>query len=411
VAQSRAVAGRMRIVVVLWLSLALCLTGAVSAPGLSAVPHAAPLTEALPAHVQIASPGVGLTAEASPSLSGGGPTGYSPAQVRRYLGLTGTGAGQTIAVVTAYDAPNAAKDLEVFNATFGLPAPPSFRKVNQSGGTKMPPVSSAWALEAAMDVQWAHAVAPSAAILLVQANTSSLSNLLTAVIWAAKQTGVTVISGSWGAPEYSKQTAQDYRCRLTTGVCVFASGNNGNPATYPAHNPWALAVGGTSLELTAEGTVVSETAWSSSGGGVSLYAPKPAYQSAVAAPRRAVPDVAYAADPQRGFPVYSSTAHLGQVGWFQMGGTSVAAPQWAGILAASNELRRKLGKRPLVADGGNGTTPLHSRLYGSGGPLFDVVSGANGTCGSVCQAGPGYDMVTGVGSPRTGLDVFLRDGP
>jgi hypothetical protein len=353
---------------------------------------------------------LGRTPDAQPLLVGAGPTGYTPAQVRTYLGLTGTGAGQTIAVVTAYDAPHVARDLAVFNEQFGLPAPPSFRKVNQSGGTKYPAVNAGWALETALDVQWAHAVAPAASILLVEATTSSLSNLLTAVTYASKQAGVTVISNSYGTAEFSKQKDQDYRCRLATAVCVFASGDNGNPGTYPGTSPAVLAVGGTTLRLDAAGAVQGETAWSGSGGGVSLYSAKPAYQNGVTtAVRRTSPDVAYAADPDTGFAVYSSTPYAGQSGWFQMGGTSAGAPQWAGIIAAGNQLRRAAGKSVLVAQTSTGATPLHSALYRSTGVLHDIVTGTNGTCGVVCSALPGYDAVTGLGSPRKGLDLVLRD--
>jgi subtilase family serine protease len=137
---------------------------------------------------------------------------------------------------------------------------------------------------------------------------------MTALTYAAKQPGVSVISNSYGAAEFAKQTAQDYRCKLTTAACVVASGDTGNPGLYPATNPWALAVGGTTLGLDAGGAVQSETAWSGSGGGVSLYAAKPAYQSALPYPRRTVPDVAYDADPATGFAVYSSTTYDGASG-------------------------------------------------------------------------------------------------
>lgn len=352
---------------------------------------------------------VGQRPDGSPLLVSSTPGGYTPAQVRAYLGLTGTGAGQTIAVVTAYDAPHAAADLATFNKHFGLVAPPSFRKVNQSGGTKLPRADAGWALEAALDLQWAHAVAPDAALLLVEASSSALSNLLAAVTWAAAQPGVAVISGSFGTSEFSKQGGQDARCKLTTGVCLFASGDRGNPGTYPATNPWALGVGGTTLQLDDDGAVASETAWSGSGGGVSLYAPKPGYQNGVTtAARRTSPDVAYDADPATGFPVYSSTAYDGQTGWFQMGGTSAGAPQWAGILAAANQLRKGLGKGPLAAATSTGATPFHSALYAKR-PVTDITVGSNGSCGALCTAAVGYDAVTGLGSPRRGLDVALRD--
>jgi subtilase family serine protease len=355
---------------------------------------------------------MGTRSDASPLLVSTTASGYTPAQVRSYLGLTGDGAGQTIAVVTAYDAPHVAADLATFNKTFSLQAPPSFRKVNQSGGTKMPPVDAGWALEAALDTQWAHAIAPAASILLVQASSSALSNLLTAVSYAAKQPGVTVVSGSWGTGEYGKQVDQDYRCKLATGVCVFSSGDFGNPGTYPATNRFALAVGGTSLMLDSAGGVSSEVAWSGSGGGVSAYSPKPAFQNGVtSAPRRTSPDVSYSGDPATGFAVYSSTPYQGQSGWFQMGGTSAGAPQWAGVVAVGNGLRKAVGKAPLVAVTSTGATPLHSALYGSAARLGDIVSGSNGSCGALCSAGTGFDAVTGLGSPRRGLDVVLRDAP
>ena len=355
---------------------------------------------------------LGRGPDATPLLTGSGASGYTPAQVRAHLGLTGTGAGQTIAIVTAYDAPNVVKDLAVFNAAFGLPAPPSFRKVSQTGGTRLPAVDASWALEAALDVQWAHAVAPAAGILLVEATTNSLSNLMTAVSWAAAQPGVSVVSGSFGIPEYLRQRDHDLRCRLTTGACVFASGDTGNPPAYPATGPWALGVGGTTLSLDAGGAVLGETAWSGSGGGVSAYTAKPAWQSPVStAVRRATPDVAYAGDPATGFAVYSSTPYLGQSGWFQMGGTSAGAPQWAGVLAVANQLRKGIGKPLLSSYTSTGRTPLHTAMYSSGvrAALADVTSGTNGTCGLVCTAGTGYDAVTGLGSPRTGIDAALRD--
>jgi hypothetical protein len=356
---------------------------------------------------------LGRGPDASPLLAGAGVSGYTPAQVRSYLGLTGSGAGQTIAIVTAFDAPNVAKDLAVFNSTFGLPAPPSFRKVNQTGGTKYPPVDGAWALEAALDVQWAHAVAPAAHILLVEATSNTVLNLMTAVSWAAAQPGVSVVSGSFGVPEYNGQRDHDARCRLTTAVCVFASGDGGNPAKYPATGQWALGVGGTSLSLDAAGGFLGETAWSGSGGGTSLYTPRPAFQLSTSA-RRAAPDVSYGADPAKGFAVYSSTPYMRQTGWFQMGGTSAGAPQWAGILAVANQLRKDRGKPLLAAATSTGGTPLHTTLYDAtfrAAALSDITTGSNGTCGVACTAGPGFDTVTGLGSPRRGLDVALRDAP
>lgn len=340
------------------------------------------------------------------------PTGYSPAQVKAYLGLTGTGTGQTIAIVTAYDAPTIASDLAKFDTTFGLAAPPTFKKVSQTGGTNLPAVDAGWATETSLDVEWAHAVAPGAAILLVEATSNSLANLDTAISYASKQPGVTVISNSWGSLEIQGETTLDSYCKLTTAVCVAASGDVGNPGTYPAYNPYVLAVGGTNLALTSAGAVTSEASWSGSGGGQSAWEPKPSYQNAVnTSAKRGIPDVSYAADPAKGFSVYDSTAYTGQAGWFQMGGTSAGAPQWSGILAATNQLRKAAGKATFAA---SQTTnfPLHAAVYSLSAGIADITSGpTNGACGAVCTPALGYDFVTGRGSPRVGIEAALKAAP
>ncbi|MDQ1633075.1 MAG: hypothetical protein QOC80_3047 [Frankiaceae bacterium] len=355
--------------------------------------------------------GPGKTALTNPA-----PLGYTPSQVRRYLGLSGTGGGQTVAVVTAFDAPNAESDLATFDRAFGLPAPPSFHKVDASGGTRYPRTEPGWALEAALDVQWVHAVAPAASILLVEAKSDALGNLLVAVDYAARQPGVTVISNSWGtSAEFAGQSAQDAHCALTTAVCVQATGDDGNPGGYPAYNPAVLAVGGTTLTLAADGTPTSEVGWSGSGGGVSTLVPRPTYQSSSPFPRRSIPDVSYDGDPATGVAVFSSTKVDKESGWFQMGGTSAGTPQWSGIVAVANGLRASNGKAPLVAVRAGGH-PLHQALYGevtrfAPPTLFDVISGSNGTCGAICSAQPSLDAVTGLGSPRRGIDVALSTAP
>lgn len=331
------------------------------------------------------------------------PTGYTPAQIQSYLGLKGNGSGQTIAIVDAYDDPNIASDLNTFNSTFGLP-PANFTKATPQG---LPNTNSGWALEISLDVEWAHAVAPNANILLVEAKSNSFSNLLSAIDYAASH-GAVVISNSWGAGEFSGETSYDSHCNLSSAVCTFSSGDSGNPGGYPAYNPYVVAVGGTTLKLSG-GTVSSETAWSGSGGGVSQYEPKPSYQNPFnATSQRGMPDVSYDADPNTGFPVYDSVTYSGQSGWFQVGGTSAGAPQWAAIIAVADQLR--------VAGGGSVLTSASfaasSAVYGLAGTsaLYDVTSGSNGSCGSVCQASPGYDFVTGLGSPRSGVDVSLAGG-
>jgi subtilase family serine protease len=262
-----------------------------------------------------------------------------------------------------------------------------------------------WALEAALDIQWAHAIAPRATILLVEAKTDELDAMMEAIDYAARR-GAAVISNSWGTDEFSGEERYDKHCRLRSSVCVFASGNSGNPALYPAANPYAIAVGGTTLRLTAAGGVIDEVAWRGSGGGVSAYEPKPPYQNTVNSfGGRGAPDVSYNANPLTGFPVYDSFGYAGQSGWFRLGGTSVAAPQWAGIIAAADQLRASAGRRPLASR----HVASHTALYAlAGGPaLYDVTAGSNGPCGIICRAGPGFDFVTGLGSPRPGIDAAL----
>jgi subtilase family serine protease len=402
---------------------ALPAAAATSAPSASAPvakSHGSPITvdppkrDGLMHHPLVLATYLDATA-ANPLVTSTGPVGYAPATIKSYLGLTGTGSGQTIAVVSAYNAPTIAADLASFDSAFGLPAPASFKKVSQAGSTtSLPATDAGWALEASLDVEWAHAIAPAAAILLVEATTSSLSNLDTAVAYAAKQTGVSVISNSWGsAGELSGETTMDSYCKLTRAVCVFASGDSGNPGGYPAYNPYVISVGGTTLNLatstTGAVTVTSEAAWSGSGGGVSIYEKKLAYQSRFTYSMRTIPDVSYDADPSTGFSVYDSTAYAGSSGWFQMGGTSAGAPQWAGIIAAADQLRKAKSKAVLAAyTSSTYPSPANTAIYALTTGLSDVASGAsNGTCGSICTPGAGFDAVTGLGSPRRGIDTAL----
>jgi subtilase family serine protease len=363
----------------------------------------------------------GRTSRGGPVITNATPSGYTPAQIQAYLGLSGTGSGQTIAIVDAYDDPNILSDLNNFSGQFGLPrtcgsagADPAncftFTKAMPQG---KPRTNSGWALEIALDVEWAHAVAPKANILLVEAKTNSFSNLLSAIDYAA-QSGASVISNSWGANEFSGESGYDSHCKLTNAVCTFSSGDGGNPGGYPAYNPYVVAVGGTTLNLTSAGAAVGEGAWSGSGGGVSQYEAKAAYETsykggAYAFTKRAIPDVSYDADPNTGFPVYDSVSYLGQSGWFKVGGTSAGAPQWAAIIAVTDQLRAGAGKGRITSSSLLASSDLYGLLGGSA--LYDVASGSNGACGDVCAAGAGYDAVTGLGSPRAGIDQALAAAP
>ncbi|MEY2433129.1 MAG: hypothetical protein QOC92_2854 [Acidimicrobiaceae bacterium] len=402
----------------------------VAATGLSAVVTAPPATATPPKFVEVdpmaagihhplALQVLGYDVNGSPLLTNNTtPSGYTPATITRYLGLSGNGSGQTIAIVDAYDHPNIASDLAVFDAKFGLPAPPSFKKVTQTGATKgYPPVDATWALEIALDVEWAHAIAPAANILLVEAKSTTYADMDAAIAYAAKQSAVTVISNSWGSPEFNGETSLDSYCKLTAKLCVFSTGDNGNPGGYPAYNPYVLSVGGTTLNLTTDATtgavsVLSEVAWSDSGGGVSLYEAKPAYQTENTYSKRGTSDVSYNADPATGFAVYDSVAYANQTGWFQMGGTSAGAPQWSAIIAVANQLRKAAGKTVLSATSSKSPYMANSTIYALSTGLADITAGStNGACGATCTVSIGYDFVTGRGSPRTGIDLALKAAP
>ncbi len=191
--------------------------------------------------------------------------------------MTGTGAGTTIAIVDAYDDPNIANDLHQFDVAFGLPDP-TFTKENETGGTTLPAGNKGWATEIALDVEWAHAIAPGANILLVEANSSSMSDLMTAVNTARNAPGVVAVSMSWGGSEFSSETSYDSDFTTPaghTGVSFFvSSGDDGAPASYPATSPNVVSVGGTSLYLNGT-SYSSESAWSGSGGGLSATKPSP----------------------------------------------------------------------------------------------------------------------------------------
>ena len=344
-----------------------------------------------------------------------GPTGTTPSQIRHAYGfdkitlgngVAANGAGQTIAIVDAYDDPNIASDLHQFDLQFGLPDP-TFTKVNQNGGTTYPTADSGWGSEISLDVEWAHAIAPAANILLVEANDSSYTNLFAAVDYAARQPGVSVVSMSWGGGEFSGESSYDSNFLTPTGhagvTFVASSGDSGAPVSYPAASPDVLAVGGTTTNMDASGNILSETGWSGSGGGISSYESQPSYQKGVvtqSTTQRTNPDVSYDADPNTGFPVYDSFGSPAGAAWQQFGGTSDAAPQWAALIAIADQGRAIDGLGSL--DGRTQTLP---KIYSvSPSDFNDITSGTSFGSPSY-SAGPGYDLVTGRGTPRANLLV------
>jgi subtilase family serine protease len=334
------------------------------------------------------------------------PTGLSPATVRHAYGfdqITNQGEGQNIGIVDAYDHPKIESDLNVFSSKFGLPSCTSsngcFRKVFASNP---PRTNAGWALEIALDVEWAHAIAPKAKILLVEAPSNSLTDLLGAVD-VAVENGASVVSMSWGGSEFSSESSYDSHFFVSNVTFTASSGDSGNGVEYPAASPFVVSVGGTTLNLDSSGTYMTESGWSGSGGGQSAFELEPLYQANYPilnnpAGKRGVPDVSFDGNPATGFSVYDSVKYQGQSGWFQVAGTSAGAPQWAALFAIVNSVRAGLSKSPLNSTNdivyAVGAQSMYSANY------HDVSLGSNGACGAVCTASTGYDYVTGLGSPK-----------
>ena len=347
------------------------------------------------------------------------PVGLVPVQIRGAYGINsitlgsvvGTGAGQTIAIIDAYDDPNlvsstsaayATSDLHMFDAQFGLTdfggSGPVFTKLNENGGTTYPTASGStgWSVEESLDVEWAHAMAPMANIDLIEASSTSDSDLMsTAVNTARNLAGVSAITMSFGRSEES--TDPSLNSLFTTpsghaGVTFLAStGDSGSPGEFPAYSPNVVAVGGTTLTINGN-SYVSEVGWSDSGGGQSSYESEPTFQNGVqTSGYRQIPDVSFDADPNSGVAIYDSYDYGSATPWIQVGGTSVASPCWAGLVAIGDQLRTSAGLTTM--DGPTQALPL---LYGMKAADFhDITSGSNGGF----TAHVGYDEVTGIGTP------------
>jgi subtilase family serine protease len=313
------------------------------------------------------------------------------------------GSGQTVAIVDAFNDPNIQSDLNTFDSQFGLPTcTVSNGCLTIATPQGSPRTNRSWALEISLDVEWVHAIAPGAKILLVEAVTNSFANLFGAVDFAASQVGVHQVSMSWGGGEFSSEASNDFHFQVT-GVTFFASsGDGGHGIIYPSASPFVVSVGGTTLTLGSGGNVVSETAWSGSGGGISAFESEPSYQTNYPIPStgglRGNPDVSYDADPASGVAVFDSLGFQGLKNWIQIGGTSAGSPQWAALNAIANAGRTS----PLSST--STTTPTNVAIYHIASTAYstnfrDITSGTNGSCGSLCTAGTNYDFVTGLGSP------------
>jgi kumamolisin len=321
--------------------------------------------------------------------AGKSPTGETPATIRPVYGLPSTGGSQTIAIVDAFHYPSAENDLNVFSQQFGLPACTvangCFKQVFASGS--QPRTNCGWAQEAALDIEWAHAMAPNAKIVLVESATSSFADLFLAVDIASKV--AQQVSMSWSGAEFSGESSYDGHFQKSGVVFFASSGDTGGVNGYPSVSPNVVSAGGTTINRDASGNFSSETGWSGSGGGPSAYENKPSYQSGVAgtsSSKRSVPDFSFDADPYSGVSVYDSTRCQGVRGWMVFGGTSVSSPALAGIVNLAGH---------FATDSVSELSVIYANRTNTS-EFRDVISG---TAGSFTAA-PGYDFVTGIGSPQ-----------
>jgi subtilase family serine protease len=312
--------------------------------------------------------------------------GFSPAQLRRAYGLdavvfragggtvAGDGAGQTIAIVDPYHDPTLASDLHVFDQAFGLPDP-QLSQINLAGAR----TNDGWAGEEAMDVEWAHALAPAAKIVVVEARSANTPDLIAAVNVARRIPGVAAVSMSWGGSEVRNQRGFDRAFTTPAGhngvTFVASSGDAGarGGAQWPAASPNVLSVGGTTLLTDDAGNYLGETLWHDSSSGPSRIEPRPAYQSArQAGGRRSTPDVLFDGDPDTGVEVYATTPSTRRGTWEVLAGTSLGAPAWAAIVAIADQGRSLAGLGSL--DGATQTLPALYRL--AAGAYHQVPAGA-----------------------------------
>jgi hypothetical protein len=322
------------------------------------------------------------------------PAGYGPADLASAYGLEGArdlGVGRTVAVVVAYDNPNAEADLAVYRQTYGLPACTTangcFRKVNQRGAASpLPPGDAGWGVEIALDLQAASAACPRCRLLLVEGDDAFVDSIAEAVDTAVRL-GATVVSNSYGTDEFGGMRALRSSYTHPGVPLTAASGNWGfTAAQFPAVFAGVIAVGGTTLTRQASGGW-AESAWWSAGSGCSAWVAKPRWQTDPHCQMRTTADVSAVADPETGLAVYDTYGLGADNGWIVVGGTSAATPIVAGVIALGPDPSRYGTAR---------------RFYDRSGTLRDVVGGSNGYCGGdyLCTGLPGYDGPTGLGTPN-----------
>ncbi|MFD5589760.1 putative Ig domain-containing protein [Streptomyces sp. NPDC127063] len=330
------------------------------------------------------------------ALAAATPSGLSPANLHSAYNLPATGgSGITVAIVDAYNDPNAEADLATYRSTYGLSsctkANGCFKQVSQTGSTtSLPTNDTGWAGEEALDLDMVSAVCPNCSIILVEANSANDTDLGIAENEAVAL-GAKVVSNSWGGSEASSQTTEDTQYFKHPGVAItVSSGDSAYGAEYPATSQYVTAVGGTALTTAANSRGWSESVWHTSstegtGSGCSAYDPKPSWQTDTGCAKRMEADVSAVADPATGVAVYDT---YGGSGWAVYGGTSASAPIVAGVYALA---------------GTPGTSDYPAKYpYQHTGNLYDVTSGSNGSCSTsyFCTARTGYDGPTGWGTPN-----------
>ena len=333
----------------------------------------------------------------------GAPQGETPASIASAYNLTGQLAGAgVIVIVDAFHYPTALNDFNVFAQQFGLPQEPSTDPLSASNqvfqvvyANGKPRNNCGWAQEAALDIEWAHAMAPNAKIVLVEAKTNSFANLFQAVDVGSAIANAQEVSMSWGGSEFSLEAANDGHFTHPGIVYFAASGDTGGTTIYPGVSPNVVSAGGTSINRDNVGNFVSETGWSGSGGGRSAFESRPSYQDiiqTIVGGARGVPDYSFDADPNTGVSVFDSTSCQGVSGWLVFGGTSVASPSLAGIVNSAGSNTSSTAELSLLYQsvGNNGST-INSLNF------RDILSGTAGSFSAMT----GWDFVTGIGSTNT----------
>ncbi|AYV87018.1 MAG: peptidase S8 and S53 subtilisin kexin sedolisin [Sylvanvirus sp.] len=318
-------------------------------------------------------------------------TGYTPAQIRKLYGLDqiqADGSGQTIAVIGAYLSPTLLGDFKAYDAQFNLGHPNvlTIHSFATKGDVN-------WGVEGNLDVMTIHAIAPAANILYVGAYSASLADLEQAEAYALNTPNVTIITRSWGATEVKSETTMETNYATSSKVNpqivhLASSGDTAHIPIWPSVSGKILSVGGTTMKMNpTTGSYISETPWSSGGGGISVYEPIPSFQTTfgLTGTKRHTPDVSMDADPNTGLAILDTYGYQNSSGWFEVGGTSLSCPLWAGVIALTNQLRVAAQKKHFD------TLTLQTALY--------VTIGKSAHYQTDFHTLGGYSLVTGLGTP------------